>query len=43
MGQYSDIFSRGMKISIQEFAWVDPYLDYGCTTSDDTPIFNVSG
>ena len=32
-----------MSFYVHKFAWVDVYLDFGCATSYDTPLFNVSG
>ena len=43
MGKYGTIVARGMVVNVHNFSWVDSYLDCGCTISDDTPIFNVSG
>ena len=43
MGQSGAIFARGMAFSIQRFAWVDPYFDFGHTTSYYNTLFNVSG
>ena len=43
MGQYDALVTRGMKVSIQNISWVDPYLDCGCTTSDTTALLNVLG
>ena len=37
------IVEIGITFYIQNFAWVDTYLDCGCITSDDHPIFSVSG
>ena len=42
MVQYGAIFPRGIAVSVQKTSWVDPYLDFGCTISDNTPIFHVS-
>ena len=41
MGRSGEFFARGMAVSIHKFALVDPYLDCGCTKSDDTPLFIV--
>ena len=38
MGQSGAFFFRGMADSVNNFLWVDPYLDCGCTTSEDAPF-----
>ena len=43
MGYSVVLISRVMSFSINKMSWVDPYLDFGCTTSEDTPLINVSG
>ena len=32
-----------MAVYVHEFAWDDAYFSCGCTSPDDTPLFNVSG
>ena len=32
-----------MEVSANNFECVDAHLACGCATSDDTPLFNVSG
>ena len=41
-GSVRYIFSIGMEVSVQKCAWVDAYLVFGCVTSYNTLIFNVS-
>ena len=40
MGQCDALVSRGMSVSVQNCSCVDSYLDFGCTTSDYTPLLN---
>ena len=41
MGHYDSLVSIRLAVFIQIFAWIDPYLDFGCTISHDTPLFNI--
>ena len=43
MYQCDALVSIGIAVYVHEFEWVYAYLYCGCTTSDDTPLFNVSG
>ena len=42
-GSFRCNFARVVLVFVQKLSWIDPYLDCGCTTSDDNPLFNVSG
>ena len=38
MGQPNSLVVKVMTFFINEFAWVDSYIDFGCTTSYYTPF-----
>ena len=43
MGKSNELVARWMEFSIENIAWVDPFLYFECSTSDDTPLLNVLG
>ena len=42
MGWCNALFPRSAVVSVLDFVWVDSYVDFMCSTSDDTPLLNVS-
>ena len=42
MGQSDALVVIGMAVSVYAFSWGGPYLDFGCATSYDTTLLNVS-